>query len=311
MKYHLRRNDPISQVTYIIRQAVCYYQESIIPYTFLAAEKHRRLKDYLRSKEINAVTNNIDKLESLLMDLVDFSNSNLDAAFWIAVKHINSYFELEGRSCKCKPRFTVKAPYKGLIYDMFRDSGKAGWPPFRVSENTGFQRVLQDETYFLCNDIPNSAKKGVYKNLRLNMERVAEYKSSRIKIWPDDPLKDAEWEKCWLDESNQNSDFSAYYKSTLIIPIAFRVGNTSTEFKKNFEVNDSEPRKIYGFLCLDHRDTFFFNNGSDVDLGYVIADLLSLYLITRAIYLSHSSTFEHAKKILQQHDRWIKDIPLA
>ncbi len=87
------------------------------------------------------------------------------------------------------------------------------------------------------------------------------------------------------------------YKSTLIIPITFYNNTLQEEFLSRFGMNNFE-RTIFGYLCFDHIETEYFNDAMDVDFGYIVADILSLYLVTTLIYTKRSTTYEHANELI-------------
>ena len=57
-------------------------------------------------------------------------------------------------------------------------------------------------------------------------------------------------------------------------------------------------RTIFGFLCFDHVDENYFDQENDVSVGYVFADLLSMYVFTRLIYMEISKTYSKIEKRL-------------
>jgi hypothetical protein len=262
----------------------------------LAYEKHKTMKDCLRSRNENTDT---EKLHLCFKDFIDHLNDNLGEAFSITVKYLYEYYE--HRSSQCKPRFAVKTIFNERVFDLFRDRGQITWPPFPVEKNTAFASILENGTYFLCNDIPTSTKQDSYHNMRLNRDCASHYKPSRrFKIFPHGPCRDPNWEKCWDTEKKERPVPETCYKSTLVIPIALINTSTTAEFRQAFNIGASTERSVFGFLCFDHVNTDFFNQGTDIDIGYVFADMLSLYIITRMILMSHSITFKEVENILER-----------
>lgn len=78
------------------------------------------------------------------------------------------------------------------------------------------------------------------------------------------------------------------------------LGNTLVpEFKTKFKIEEIESkndRAIYGFLCFDNHKSNYFIEDIDVSIGYIFADILSLYLIERLRYTKYSETFNIALK---------------
>jgi len=74
------------------------------------------------------------------------------------------------------------------------------------------------------------------------------------------------------------------------------------EFRKHFDIpkQNSEKEKsraIWGLLCLDHREAHYFDD-LDVSIGYIWADILSLYFISALMYTDRSRTFNEAVDII-------------
>jgi hypothetical protein len=76
------------------------------------------------------------------------------------------------------------------------------------------------------------------------------------------------------------------------------------EFIRNFRANSSgldvPKTPILGFLCLDHHYSDFFNESDDISIGYILADILSLYLIQQLVCTEYSGTYERARAIIQK-----------
>jgi hypothetical protein len=70
----------------------------------------------------------------------------------------------------------------------------------------------------------------------------------------------------------------------------------SEEFKTRFKFN-SDPKRCFGFLCLDHQHAKYFNEEEDIDIAYIYADMISLYLMTRLSYTTYSDTFVEAQRL--------------
>ncbi|MCD4754916.1 MAG: hypothetical protein K8R75_03825 [Deltaproteobacteria bacterium] len=77
------------------------------------------------------------------------------------------------------------------------------------------------------------------------------------------------------------------------------------EFKKLINLENVE-RTIFGFLCFDHVETDYFDEETDVLLGYVFADLISLYIFSRLVYVEISKTFGNVEKHLTDAKKTIE-----
>ena len=64
-------------------------------------------------------------------------------------------------------------------------------------------------------------------------------------------------------------------------------------FLEYFQAEDAD-RMIFGYLCFDHEEAGYFQK-DDVSVGYIIADIISLYAFNRLNYTEYSNTFEKIK----------------
>ncbi len=64
-----------------------------------------------------------------------------------------------------------------------------------------------------------------------------------------------------------------------------------------------DGRSIYGFLCFDNPINEYFHENNDVSAGYVVADIISLFFITRAKLLSKSKTYNDAIQYLNSQEK--------
>ena len=99
--------------------------------------------------------------------------------------------------------------------------------------------------------------------------------------------------------------YSNCYKSTLIIPLTLWNNKLAKLFVEKFNMKDVE-RTIFGYLCFDHIETYYFYEDFDVNAGYIFADLLSLYLLTYIIYIEQSTTYKKIQNHLKRHSRRIR-----
>ena len=117
---------------------------------------------------------------------------------------------------------------------------------------------------------------------------------------------DENWVKCWRGNKDElkttaTEDHQNCYKSTLIIPLTLWGNKLGPRFKNKIRMKDI-GRTIFGYLCLDHISTDYFNSVLDVDSGYVYADILSLYLLIRIVYIDQSETFSDVRKLLLKNN---------
>ena len=177
-----------------------------------------------------------------------------------------------------------------------------------VHENKGFNHVRENGRYYLCQNIPRETQKGEYYNPRLLKQAVDNYKPKNRIVRHMKSRKnnfiDEDWLNCWrLIESDGGPPvkphYRSCYKSTLIIPITLWNNKLNKHFLSKFnfpEVN----RTIFGYLCFDHIETNFFNPVFDVDIGYIFADILSLYLLIRFVFVDQSATYSAVRQYLSE-----------
>ncbi len=150
------------------------------------------------------------------------------------------------------------------IIEIVRKSGNNVIYNSKIKENTAFSYVKKNGIFFICNNIPDKIKKKRYKDPNLESENYP-------------------------------------YNSFLTIPLTLRNSDLSTVYKKLNRIKNIE-RTIFGFLSFKHPDINFFNEHDDIDIGYIFADFLSLYIITRLNFTVYSKTFNDAIDIIKFKD---------
>ena len=258
------------------REIVCYNQGELAQYFLIASMLHRNLKEKITSSEYDLAL-----IKSSKEVLVDYLNRNLKRICEYNFERLKKYFKPRH---DVTPRICVKATYKNNIVELFRDSAVGYYSSYSIESNTGFKFVRDEGKYYLNNNIPKSYFGGEYINPRLNSDISAYSKQN-------------EWALFW--NSNNDVDISSFYKSTLIVPMTLS-NNQLSDLYRHLTGIDNEERTIYGFLCIDHVASDYFNEDSDIDIGYIVADLLSLYLINRLNYTKSSVTFGRAKTLLSE-----------
>ena len=280
---------------------ICYHQGEFIQYAFLAGEYHKALKvEFFKEEKI--VSEIIAKHDELL----GFLNEKLGYIVTTSFEMIEKFFS--GRHLKT-PRICIKAnfdPEKLIITELFREQKVKYNSDCSVNSNRGFQYIKENGKYYLCQDIPKEAKSGEYFNPRLNKGAVSNYvPENRLKRCFRTKEKiyiDENWVNCWeriKTEGGQSvkPHYRTCYKSTLITPITLWNNKLDKRFLEKFNINNVD-RTIFGYLCFDHIEKNYFNSVIDVDFGYIFADILSLYLLVRFIFVNQSTTYKKVKKLL-------------
>lgn len=267
----------------IAREIVCWNQGELAQFSYIASILHRNLKEKFYG--VNCCK---EKVKFSLNNLIEYLNRNLRRVSEKNFKFLHYYFS---KRSKIDPRVCIKASYKKQIIELFRDRQVDYDVEYAISTNTGFQSVIDAGKYYLCNNMPDEYIKGNYKNPRLKNNSEINYSPSILRNIASSQVSDDidnEWIKCWRD--NNTGNFNQFYKSTLIIPMTLANNELSEQYKALINIM-RQDRTIFGFLCIDHVKKKFFNELSDIDIGYIIADLLSLFLITRLNYTESSLTF--------------------
>lgn len=282
-----------------MREVICYNQGEYIQYNFLAGESHKTLKDSLRQSPTNA-----EKLCELCDQLEELLNKKLYYVSLQNFRFIKAYFR--GRHGK-EPRICIKGHYKegekDHIVQLIREKKVTYRSEYPLEDNSGFLFVKNHGRYFKCDDIPKSIVTDGYRNARIDptlahayyeQQNMSSTKSSDNHEFQFDEL----WVKCWKQDAGGTSpiDPTSCYKSTIIIPMTLWNNKLAPSFvrrlsEKQKRAIDTKARTIFGYLCFDHVEENYFNDDVDIDVGYIFADIISLYMITRAIYTELSTTY--------------------
>ncbi|MEO1392060.1 MAG: hypothetical protein AAFV90_04035 [Cyanobacteria bacterium J06634_5] len=304
------------QKTYLklVRKVVCYNQGKIADYAFATNESHKRLR-----KCYQHILNDPSAAEEKDYEALEKAYQEISVGLIRQFKgYAKKNFEFMAEFCELKDfnrkraRFCVKsATFKNQEYEILPIAGSVPLTnnvAYSAEESTGFSAVIHTGKYFLCNNIPEQTKARKYKNSRIRRNQVLDF--YQLPGWRKNlgyrfgDTKDNSWIRCWENGnlSQQITDPSAFYKSTLVVPLSLlaRPGDLSDAFIKNFEVH--EDKIILGFLCLDHENINFFNHKADVDFAYIIADHLSLYWVHYSICTNQSSIFQKSYDLLTSNN---------
>lgn len=292
IKMLVRRYEASLTTLQAIKKAVCFNQGEYLQYTFLTAEKHRTLKDTFRERPDDFPT-----LTRLFQELTDYVNRHFYEDVHENFKLLHAYFHKRGNKM---PRICLKGnfktPNKEKIVSVFRDRIVSYDSDTEIEKNYGFQYIYKTGTYYIENNIPKAVMEDRYTNPRLDNSLVKEL----MRKSDNTPAK--LWRDCWIGDK---SDASSCYKSTLIIPMTLWNNRVDEEFKELFNMENVD-RTIFGFLCFDHVDENYFDQEHDVSVGYVFADLLSMYVFTRLTYMEISKTYSAIEKQLSEQKISVK-----
>jgi hypothetical protein len=297
-------------ISLLMKELVCFHQGSVFEYWFLASKKHQELKESFSF--MNSIFNkNLlhQHRKSLKEYLLDGVTDNLQKSFEILERYFkavkkDSFKGTElNTSLYIPPRLGVKMVDENEhLIDLARS---AQTPKTRTNRKMklGDSSAFHEDPY-LVNDIfqliiesPENDEQA-YINPSLNNSKVKAIFAQGENVEPFDFDK---WVTCWEDEK-QNAlaydDPRNYYRSTLIIPITLAHNDISWEFEQKFACEEGYARNIFGYLCIDSIYPKHFD-AADVNVGYIAADLISLYLLSMINYLNKSKTISCLDKKLK------------
>jgi len=299
-------------IVLFIKNIVCWHQGKLIEYNALGKAKQDKLRDAVASGNIQAIKEAHQSLD-------DYLFKGLDEIFLYCFEQASEYFQ-DYRKTAHTPRFCVKmfgripGKIEQHIITMMHTSktlDSCTSSSVERDHNTAFIDTANTGKTYLCNDIPSAAQNGEYVNPRLIPERVNSYRKPwfpRVNSFRG--KKDDAWRQCWKGYSEGSPVPEDCYKSTLVIPLTL-VGHAvkrtiSDEFWIFFRDNlddgktiDELRRTIVGYFCMDTPELNFFNHQMDEDIGWLIADILSLYWFSGCCYTSFSNIYKNAEKLLK------------
>lgn len=293
------------KILYTLNQAICYNQGAYTQYAYLAGEKHKEMKE-----EFNKQDRDNDKLKEYRDKLEKHLYDEMIKAFRSNFKYIKDYFS-ERR--KLEPRVCIKLYEKNAeidekeIVDFLRDIPLPQSPNYSIESNTGFFEVYKTGKSFKRNNIPYEVIQNRYGNPRLDDRKASRYKLSPFEQYKVHKLQknDEKWINCWYETENPDGSRNrpipeACYKSTMIIPMTLLGNDLYPQFRERFNIDTEDERAIYGFLCFDHHTINYFEEEPDRFIGYMFADIMSLYQITQLIYTDLSKTYRKVAELLDQ-----------
>lgn len=276
-----------------LREFICFNQKQMIKYEFLISEMHKDLKSYFTALSKENTENNFEELKEKYESFVVDAFENLFNVLDENTQYIENIFKSLNKTSL--PRITIKAISDSEVLNIYRNTIPSNFNRSAIIENTGFLNILRDnQLSFLENNLPLKFQEETYKNPRLNDDLREDFIQNKIT-----------WKDCW--KVADNDEVLEYYSSTLIIPMSIRSEEkdmTDKSFYKHFfqdiQKHDAS-RTVWGFLCFDHTEVDFFQNEDHddfQDIGYIIADILSLYLMFFYNHLPASKTINEIEKTL-------------
>lgn len=304
-------------------------------FAFTALEAHKTLRQVQGGRDKTAITPALDNLETYITVAID---NALDRNFQLLLDYFAVRVRATPLSPQ-PPRIALKlivppedktSGYEKSIVFTRKRSGKElrkYKSQYPLETHSVFLDILRTGEAQVVQDIPERCGNGPYRNARLDPGMAKAYFDRRCEGEISDAYPDEPWIACWKDEHPKQprkmpgqAHATSCYKSTLVIPVTL-VGHIKAlldgdieeqgqdiAFVKEFaeKVGASEvaiERFLLGFLCLDHVDRNYFEHGrssNDMHLGYMVADMISLYILLNMVLWDYSETVKEAKTILSE-----------
>jgi hypothetical protein len=292
----------------IIRKAICYNQGAYIQHSYICSENHKAVKEYYNSGVLNDFKDfDVSVLKEKTSYFLNFLNKDLYKNIYKNYELLQAYFV--GRD-SVRPRLSIKGVFKthgdeDKIITIFRDHNADYIADLDYLNNTAIKHVVTTGTYFIDNNIPVSVANDVYVNSRIDKDKVNELIGRHSSYGKALKKIRGEWDQCWVGSGSVGNEQS-HYKSTLVIPITLWNNNLTNEFKNIINKKDDAgyigdvDRYIFGLLCMDHVSENYFDEDCDVSVGYIFADMISLYIFNRVVYTEISNSFSKVEDYLDK-----------
>lgn len=285
----------------LAKSTVCYHQGEYAQFQFLASELHKTVR--------------LMNDQEALCALDDYFNARIKHTAKKSFSILRDYYKARHITL---PRICLKGTEtRGTdkyVVTVFRDDEVLYSSDVPLKKNSAFAHIDSTGRFYRVNNIPQQIVDGTYVNARIDVDKTEKYLNKKTRdtasMDEEEIAIDSEWAKCWkvVDyDGNTITDIDplSCYKSTLVIPltlwrnkldIAF-IEQINKKIRQNAEFSEEEniDRLIFGYLCIDHITEEYFNSGTDLSIGYMIADLLSLYLIAKMVYTESSNTYRSIK----------------
>lgn len=273
----------------ILQKANTFNHTSAVQYALVAGDRHKALKEALKGGRPAA-----DILERYVA-LITFLNDAFETATAHNVRFLSACFKNRDAT---PPRICLKGnlidAHTDWIVPLFRSSKVDYDSRVQIAGNTGFAHVARHGGYYLENDLPAAALRGEYVNPRLDTVRIARDFGASPEAAP--ALSQA-WPAYWTSIASEQPAGSCY-RSTLIMPLKLWDSEVSPQFEEVLSSREIKT-KIFGYLCIDHREAGYFWREVDVNMSKIFADALCALVLLRLNFTVHSKTVSTVRKMPQ------------
>jgi len=299
-----------------LKASMCQFQLEYTKFQFIASQYHKKFKEAERKGDT-------PKTKEAYDELTMFVDTGIKLSCQLLGELLQEYF-CQSRLAHDRPRIGIHAVDKDEnISPLFITDHHAEFSSKKMSDFTPFKEIMAEGTPYLENNIPRLiCSRKDYEHAGLNLDRIRkEYKYGFLSFNKDGishawlnskPIsrfnrigrnhRDVEWNDT-APAGKKNG--STIYKSHLIVPITFRGhGNKiPNELVKVLKLRE-DGRSILGFIAIDHPTTHYFDGAPesdskniDVNVAFIIADMLSLVRITEFMYTSGSSSYRKFEEL--------------
>ena len=163
-----------------IEKIVCENQGELAQYSFLAGEKHKKVKDHFRNAA-GEFDINLDELKRDNESLEGFLNNGLESITMLNLHMFVDYFKACKKHSNYLPRLCIKvADENGNIVKIFvdrqLDSRESGdLDSHSLESSTAVSTAKARGKIYHCENIPKHARTLDYKNSRLNVDCANRY----------------------------------------------------------------------------------------------------------------------------------------
>jgi len=291
-----------------LKGSLCDFQGAVLSHVVELYAEHKELRisvsEYEREENSKAFENIKKSYDAIKV----IHESHMDDAFGSFTSSLEKVF-IHKKPGKMPPRIGLKRVAHNhndgcdYVTDFAPRNNNTQRDPSKITDNSVMESLFKLGEVTLCNNIPKSVDRGLFKCSRLNRDEVHKYRRSKATNWMSKLAHnncDNRWRSCWYDGMDKK-DVSAYYKSTLIVPVTLRKSRLSTAAKLSLTLNKltNYDSITIGALCFDHVNINYFDN-IDTDLGFIVADALSIFMFTSRNCMEDSETYSKALEILSK-----------
>jgi len=298
------------QLTDIIRHKVCRFQYEYANFQVLTSQLHRSFKVAFE-KDPSSCHNEYNNLLT-----------HIDQEYLRLCSEITEYIEdyfTQTHSFKNHPRIGIlqgddRTPQNVTCIYMLHSTNHFEYK--NIDNHFILKKIENSGRPFLTNNLPKTILKDSDFNthgLNFDLNKIRNEYKLRIRdkkyfsIFFHNIKKGVyKTDKKWIDISKgMPDDYLSASKSILVVPITFKQHASSGKLNPDLIKLLNIPkngRAILGFIYIDYPDTYYFDdtdptgfNNLDINALYIFADLFSLIILAKLMYIEGSKTVSKYK----------------